>query len=293
MFWLITLLSCSKAPTVYTPAPSFYPVDAEMTMSPDVTMGTLDNGLTYYILPHPKPAERVELRLALKAGSLHEADDQLGLAHFLEHMAFNGTESFPKNSLIDYMESIGMSFGAHINALTSFDRTIYKLRVPTDTEGALEQALLILKEQAGNQLLLDEDINAERGVVLEEWRSSQGSMSRIQDDLLSSLLGEQYAKRLPIGTKESLETFDPVKTKREFRKRLERTRDERIYELWKTDIRNVNIEDIARKIDTESSMARMGSVGASLDAAAATRSFASGDFAKHARGVSEIPGQLN
>ena len=102
-----------------------------------------------------------------------------------------------------------MSFGAHVNALTAFDRTIYQLHVPTDVEGALEQSLLIMKEQVSNQLLLDEAINAERGVVLEEWRSSQGSMSRIQDELLGSLLGERYANRLPIGTKESIETFEP------------------------------------------------------------------------------------
>ena len=171
-------------------------------------MGTLDNGLTYYILPHSKPEERLELRLALKVGSLYEEEDQLGVAHFLEHMAFNGTDSFPDNSLIDYMESIGMSFGAHVNALTAFDRTVYQLHVPTDVEGAVEQSLLILKEQVGNQLLLDDAIEAERGVVLEEWRSSQGSMSRIQDDLLGSLLGEQYANRLPIGTKESIESFE-------------------------------------------------------------------------------------
>ena len=159
MLSLLALLSCSpKAPAVYVPEPSVYEVGAEMPLSSDVRMGTLDNGLTYYIMPHEKPEDRVELRLAIKVGSLFEEEDQLGVAHFLEHMAFNGTESFPENSLIDYMESIGMSFGAHVNALTAFDRTIYQLHVPTDVEGALEQSLLIMKEQVGNQLLLDEAI---------------------------------------------------------------------------------------------------------------------------------------
>ena len=160
MLFYLLLFACAPKGTLEDPqVPSMYESTAEIPLSQDVRMGTLDNGLTYYIRSNGEPEQRVELQVVVKVGSLFEEDDQLGLAHFLEHMAFNGTESFPKNSLVDYMESIGMGFGAHVNALTGFDRTVYKLHVPTENEENIEQALMILKEQVGNQLLLDEDID--------------------------------------------------------------------------------------------------------------------------------------
>ncbi|WP_299555172.1 pitrilysin family protein [Seonamhaeicola sp.] len=175
---------------------------------PDVKIGKLSNGLTYYIKNNSKPADKVELRLVVNAGSILEDEDQLGLAHFLEHMNFNGTKNFKKNDLVDYLQSIGVKFGAHLNAYTSFDETVYILPIPSDDPEKLEKGFQILEDWAHNALLLDKDIDEERGVVLEEYRLSRGAGERMLQKYLPKVLhGSKYAKRLPIGTKENLETF--------------------------------------------------------------------------------------
>ena len=178
-------------------------------LDPAITTGTLDNGLSYMIRANDTPDNRVELRLVLNAGSILEDDDQLGLAHFVEHMAFNGTASFEEQALVEYLESIGMRFGADINAYTSFDETVYMLEVPTDDAQTLDTGLRILREWAGSIAFDPEEIDKERGVVIEEWRLRQGGANRIVSRQYPVLLnGSRYPERLPIGTEENLRTFD-------------------------------------------------------------------------------------
>ncbi len=175
---------------------------------PAVRTGVLPNGMTYYVRQNAKPEGRAELRLAVRAGSILEDDSQLGLAHFVEHMAFNGTKHFAKNDLVKFLESLGMRFGADLNAYTSFDQTVYMLQVPTDDHSVLEKGLLILSDWSHGIVFEGEEIDAERGVVIEEWRARRSGDSRVSDQHFKVLYqGSQYADRLPIGTKENLETF--------------------------------------------------------------------------------------
>ena len=177
--------------------------------SPEVKKGVLSNGMTYYIRNNGKPADKVELRLVVNAGSILEDDDQRGLAHFMEHMNFNGTKNFKKNELVDYLQSIGVKFGAHLNAYTSFDETVYILPIPSDDPEKLEKGFQILEDWAHNALLTDEEIDKERGVVLEEYRLGQGANERMMQKYLPKMMyGSKYAERLPIGTKTNLENFD-------------------------------------------------------------------------------------
>jgi zinc protease len=185
---------------------------------PNVTVGKLPNGVTYYIRVNQKPEARAELRLAVNAGSVLEDEKQLGLAHFVEHMAFNGTRNFQKHELINYLESIGMRFGADLNAYTSFDETVYMLTVPTDTGKALEQGMRILEDWAHNVTFDASEIEKERGVVIEEWRLGQGAEERMRDKYFPLLFrGSQYAVRLPIGTRTNLESFKAADLTRFYR----------------------------------------------------------------------------
>jgi zinc protease len=176
------------------------PLGRPLPVDPGVTIGTLENGLRYYIRAHREPRNRAELRLVVNAGSILEDEDQRGLAHFLEHMAFNGTENFQRQELVDYLESIGMRFGPDLNAYTSFDETVYMLQLPTDTPGTLETGLRILEEWAHRITLDDEEVEKERGVILEEWRLGRGAQARISDQQIPVVFsGSLYAERLPIG----------------------------------------------------------------------------------------------
>ena len=173
-----------------------------------VTKGVLSNGLTYYIKNNGKPENKVELRLVINAGSILEDDDQRGLAHFMEHMNFNGTKNFQKNELVDYLQSIGVKFGAHLNAYTSFDETVYILPIPSDDPEKLEKGFQILEDWAHNALLTEKDIDSERGVVLEELRIGTGANERMMQKYLPKVMfGSKYADRLPIGKKEIIENF--------------------------------------------------------------------------------------
>ena len=179
-------------------------------MDPAIRTGRLPNGLTYYIRRNPRPEKRALLRLAVKAGSIDEADDQRGLAHVLEHMAFNGTTNFKPGELVAYMESIGSRFGAHVNAYTSYDETVYMLEVPTDREGLLSRGMQVLSDFGGGMTLDPKEIEKERGVVLEEWRGRLGVGSRVQTIQEPAIYGNsRYARRLPIGLPEVLRTFTP------------------------------------------------------------------------------------
>ena len=182
---------------------------------PKVRIGTLDNGLRYYIRQNAKPEKRAELRLVVNAGSILEDEDQLGLAHFVEHTAFNGTTNFAKNELISYLESIGVRFGADLNAMTGFDETIYILPIPTDTARIVEQAFQILEDWAHGQLFDSTEVANERGILVEEWRGRKGAGERmLQEWLPVALAGSRYAERLPIGTRESIESATPATLRR-------------------------------------------------------------------------------
>tara|TARA_R100000935_G_scaffold1439_1_gene4646 strand:- start:213007 stop:215841 length:2835 start_codon:yes stop_codon:yes gene_type:complete len=181
----------------------------KIPLNPNVKKGTLENGLTYYIQNNGKPADKLELRLVVNAGSILETKDQLGLAHFMEHMNFNGTKNFQKNELVDYLQSIGVKFGADLNAYTSFDETVYILPIPSDDPEKLEKGFQILEDWAHNATLTDEAIDDERGVVLEEYRLGLGPNKRMMQEYLPKLMyGSRYADRLPIGTKENLDNFE-------------------------------------------------------------------------------------
>jgi zinc protease len=174
-------------------------VDA-LKMDPSVKVGKLPNGMTYYIKKNVEPKNRAQLRLVVKAGSVLENENQRGLAHFLEHMQFNGTKNFPKNELVNFLEKNGIKFGADLNAYTSFDETVYMLPVPSDTLAKLEKFIMVLSDWANKATLDGGEIDKERGVVLEEARLRKGAQSRIQEKLLPVIFnGSKYAKRLPIG----------------------------------------------------------------------------------------------
>ena len=208
---LAFLLFASLPPSLFaSQAPdSTLPVDAA------VIVGTLPNGLRYYIRVNRRPAKRAELRLVVNAGSVLEDDDQRGLAHFAEHMAFNGTTHFKKQELIDYIESIGMRFGADLNASTSFDETIYELQVPTDSAHLVRKGFEILEDWAHGVTFDTTEIRKERGVVLEEWRLGRGAGQRMFDQQLPVLFrGSRYAERLPIGTPECIQKCLPAAVRR-------------------------------------------------------------------------------
>jgi len=173
----------------------------------DVLKGKFDNGFTYYIKENKKPENRASLWLAVNAGAVLEDENQRGLAHFVEHMGFNGTKNFKKHELIDYLESIGMKFGPEINAYTSFDETVYFIQVPTDSAYYVETGFQILEDWAHNVSFEDEEIDKERGVVGEEWRLGRGAWMRMLDKQLPILFKDsRYAERLTIGKKEIIDT---------------------------------------------------------------------------------------
>lgn len=180
----------------------------------DVRIGKLDNGLTYYVAYNQKPEDRAELRLVVNAGSLQEEDDQLGVAHFVEHMAFNGSKHFQKNELIDYLESTGVRFGADLNAYTSFEETVYILQARSDSLALLEKGLLILEDWAYGLSLEEKEIEKERGVVISEWRTRLSADQRMQQQTFPVLYkGSRYAERLPIGKPEIIDTISPARIK--------------------------------------------------------------------------------
>ncbi len=180
--------------------------------------GQLDNGLKYFIKKNGKPENRAELRLVINAGSIMEDEDQLGLAHLLEHLAFNGTEDFPKQDLVNYLEGIGMRFGPDLNAYTSFDETVYMLQVPTDSVNQMATGFKILENWAHKVSLEGEEIDKERGVVVEEWRLRQGAGQRVFNKQLPILFkGSRYAERLPIGSMDIIQNADHETVRRFYR----------------------------------------------------------------------------
>lgn len=182
-----------------------------LPIDPSVTVGKLPNGLKYYIKSNALPDHKVELRLMVNAGSILETDQQQGLAHFMEHMNFNGTKRYPKNALMDFLQSIGVQFGADLNAYTSFDETVFILPIPTDKPDNLDKGFQMLSDWAQGASLTDQNINEERKVVLEESRNGKGAEDRMMRQYLPKLLaGSHYADRLPIGKDNIIKTFKPA-----------------------------------------------------------------------------------
>ena len=181
----------------------------KLPMDPEVRYGKLDNGLTYYIRHNEQPKQRAEFHIAQAVGAILEEDHQNGLAHFLEHMAFNGTQHFPGKGIINYFESVGVNFGGNINAYTSIDETVYRLSdVPTYRAGIVDSALLVMHDWSCGLLLLDEEIEAERGVILEEWRTGRTASRRIWKEMNAKMYpGTQYAKRDVIGDTAVINNF--------------------------------------------------------------------------------------
>ena len=221
-------LEPTATPVVSTPTPTPAPTatatpepedDNPLAFDPLVVRGDLSNGLSYYIRHNEEPRDRAQIALVVKAGSIHEEEDQRGLAHFVEHMAFNGTERFAKQEIIDYLESIGSGFGADLNARTGFDDTMYWLEIPTDDPEITETAFQILSDWAYAISFGPDEVELERDVVLEEWRQYQGFSSRLQDNLLQLLFGSSlYTHRSPIGLPEVIETA-PVQLLRDYYER--------------------------------------------------------------------------
>jgi zinc protease len=181
-----------------------------LQLAPEVRSGTLENGLRYYVRRNGKPEDRIQLRLVVNAGSAEEEESQRGLAHFVEHMAFNGTDKYAKHAIVDYLERTGMRFGPDINAYTSFDETVYKLDLPTDEQGTVEKGLDILKEWAFHIAFNPEEVEKEKGVIVEEWRLGRGARARMRDTYWPVMMrGSRYAERLPIGKMEVVKKSSP------------------------------------------------------------------------------------
>ncbi len=193
-------------------------LDAALPVGPQVKVGKLANGLTYYIQKNTRPERKLELRLVVKAGSILEDEDQQGLAHFVEHMAFNGSTHFQKHELVDYLQSIGVKFGADLNAYTSFDETVYVLPIPLDRPENLQKAFLVLEDWAHGLTFDEATIDKERGIVLEELRLGKGAGDRIGKQIYPKLFnGSRYAERLPIGKEDTLRSFAPETLRRYYR----------------------------------------------------------------------------
>ena len=193
-----------------TSAPVFsqFNLSAPVPLDTNVKIGKLSNGLTYYIRKNAKPEKKLELRLAVNTGSVLEDNDQRGLAHFMEHMNFNGTKNFKKNELVDYLQKVGVQFGADLNAYTGFDETVYILPISTEDPAIVEKGFTVLEDWAFNNLMDKTEIDKERGVVLEESRLSKGAQQRMMRQYFPKLFnGSKYAERLPIGTDSILKNF--------------------------------------------------------------------------------------
>ncbi|MGA9650867.1 M16 family metallopeptidase, partial [Pedobacter sp.] len=179
-------------------------------LDPALKIGKLPNGFTYYIRRNTMPAKMAQLYLVNKFGSLVEDDDQQGLAHFMEHMNFNGTKNFPKNELIEYLQKSGVRFGADVNAHTGFEETVYELPLPSDDPQLLRNGIGIMRDWAQEALLEPVEIDKERGVILEEARLRKGTSERMSKTYMPMLLNHsRYTSRFPIGLEEILKTFPP------------------------------------------------------------------------------------
>src|SRR5689334_7366706 len=209
-------LAASVAVRAQQPAAPSFNLQDQIPFDAAVRTATLPNGLKYFVRQNSRPAKRVSLRLAVKAGSLNEADDQQGLAHLIEHMAFNGSTHFKPGEMFAYFERVGARLGPHVNAYTSFDETVYMLDLPTDNPEVVAKGLLALSDDAGGLLLEKTEVDKERPVVIEEWRLGLGAGSRVRDKQFPVIFWHsRYAERLPIGKPDIIRTA-PVERLRAF-----------------------------------------------------------------------------
>ncbi|HYM25332.1 MAG TPA: insulinase family protein [Vicinamibacterales bacterium] len=215
LLFCVVLVATLRAPSAQVPtghettaaSVAGYALSADMPVDPEVLVGGLANGLRFYVRPNPKPAGEAEIRLVVRAGSVLEDDDQRGLAHFVEHMQFQGSRHFPGERIDAFLGSIGLNIGSDANAETSFDDTQYSLKVPTSRRGVLDQALTVLEDWAGGALFEDAAIDRQRAIVLAEWRRSLGADERTADKLRKvQLEGSRYADRPPIGDPDVIRT---------------------------------------------------------------------------------------
>ena len=215
LLFVLGLSPSSGRVLAQTPAQALNSTDV-IPFDAAIHTATLPNGLKYFVRRNDQPAKRISLRLAVKAGSLDEADDQQGLAHFIEHMAFNGSTHFKPGEVFSYFESVGARLGPHVNAYTSFDETVYMLDLPTDKPDIVAKGLTALADFAGGLTLDGREVDKERGVVIEEWRGGLGANSRIRDKQVPILYYQsRYAERLPIGKPDVIRTA-PVERLRAF-----------------------------------------------------------------------------
>lgn len=192
-FFLLNILACNK-----------YQVD------PSLVYGELDNGLSYFVYENKNPKQSISLRLVVKSGSVHEADDQQGIAHFLEHLAFNGTKNFPKDSIIKELESIGVKYGSQLNAYTSYDHTVYEIDLPLDKSSNFDKALAIIRDWADGLSILDEEVQKEREIILQEERDRKNAHSKMHEQFYPLLFEDSpYANRRPIGLSHIIATVSP------------------------------------------------------------------------------------
>jgi len=212
IFLLVSFLGCAS---------NEKKIKSVLPMDSNIVSGILENGMTYQVVKNEIPANRIQMRLVVKAGSLMEEDDQKGIAHLIEHMAFNGSENFSKNEIIDFFELVGMKFGNDLNAYTSFEETVYMLEIPADDIKIFETAMLILKDWASGLIFEEEELNKERGVIVEEWRvRDQGVAGRVSDARNKVFFeGSLYNDRLPIGDMDII-------------KNISRERVKDFYEKW-------------------------------------------------------------
>jgi zinc protease len=201
-FWILAAVVSFAQPK--------YNLNDLLPTDPKVSKGVLSNGMTYYVRANSTPKNRADLYLVVRAGSVEEDDNQQGLAHFAEHLAFNGTKNFPKHELVNYLESIGMEFGPEINAYTSFDETVYMIKVPLDSAKFMNKGLQVLYDWASQITDSDDEIEKERGVIHEEWRGGRDADERMMQKWLPVFLhNSKYADRLPIGKMEIVDHFKP------------------------------------------------------------------------------------
>ncbi|MFT5265221.1 MAG: zinc protease [Polaribacter sp.] len=220
-------LESSRAPSITVPPPPPPPLpgatvadnlNMKIPTEKTVRQGVLPNGMRYFIRKNEKPENRAELRLALNAGAMQEDEDQRGLAHFVEHMAFNGSTNFKKSELVDYLETVGTRFGPDLNAYTSFDETVYMLQVRTDEKELLDKGLLVIEDWAGGVAFDNEEIDKERGVVESEWRSGLSAQERLFNTWFPVMYqGSRYAERLPIGKMDVIKNANYETVKRFYR----------------------------------------------------------------------------
>ena len=227
-----------------------FKLNDQIPTDPKVSKGVLPNGMTYYVRANSTPKNRADLFLVVRAGSVDEDDNQLGLAHFAEHLAFNGTKNFPKHDLINYLESIGMEFGPEINAYTSFDETVYMIKVPLDSTQFMDKGLQVLYDWASQVTDSDDEIEKERGVIHEEWRGGRGADERMMQKWLPVFLHQsKYAERLPIGKMEVVDNFAP-ELLRKYRKDWYRTNLEAVVVVGDFDQQTMvkQVKDLFSKI---------------------------------------------